>query len=132
MRTHFHRLSLFLTEGRFWYFRLFTSLATIAFGLVCLWQPDLFSQGKSFSGMVWLPQWVWGLVAVAAGALLLCATAGRWRQLAYLLVFFFHISLTISFVLGSGTILTGTTTYGLLALFIAYAGITEPQRFRGA
>lgn len=131
MRPLIHRIHTLITNGQFWFFRLFAALATHAFGLVCLLQPDLFTQGRSFSGMAWLPQPAWGAFAVGVGLALFLTPRGRWRQFTYLLAFFFHISITISFLVGAGTILTGSTTYGLLALFIAYAGITETPRHRG-
>ncbi len=114
-----------LCGGAHWLFRLFTALITLGFGLVCLFQPDLFGQGRSFQGMAWLPQLAWGAGAVITGLLLLALPAGLPRRLAYLAAVFFHLSVTVSFTLGAGTILTGTTTYGILALCIAYATATE-------
>ncbi|EYB67424.1 hypothetical protein DEIPH_ctg041orf0023 [Deinococcus phoenicis] len=119
-----HRL---IFNGPHWLFRLFTALGTFAFGVVCLCQPDLFSHGPSFSGMAWLPQLVWGLVATVAGLALFALPGGLPRRLAYLAAFFFHLCITVSFTLGAGTVLTGSTTYGLLALLIALATITEPH-----
>lgn len=123
-------LSRLVVNGPHWLFRVFAALVTFAFGVVCLCQPDLFSQGPSFSGMAWLPQPVWGLFATAAGVALLAVPGGLFRRLAYLAALFFHLSIAVSFTLGAGKVLTGTTTYGLLTLFIAWAAITEtpPRR----
>lgn len=70
--------------------------------------------------MAWLPQAAWGWLAVLTGLTLVLSATDLGRRIAYLLALFFWIGVTTSLILGSGTVLTETTTYGWTVLVIVY------------
>jgi len=114
VRHHFHDRHILV--------RLLIAGQTLGFGLVFLFQSDLFhsTTSRSYNGMAWMPQIAWGGLAVVTGLGLVAAATDLGRRLAYLLALFFWISVTTSLTVGAGTILTGTTTYGCVIGVIVY------------
>ncbi|SMB91192.1 hypothetical protein SAMN00790413_01031 [Deinococcus hopiensis KR-140] len=116
--------------------RLLIAGHTFGFGLVFLLRGDLIHSqtSKSYGGMAWMPQAVWGWLAVLTGLTLVLSATDTGRRIAYLLALFW-ISVVVSLILGSGTILTGTTTYGWTAIIVykllAARSINEPGEQHG-
>jgi hypothetical protein len=104
--------SLFLDRrkgARFW-----MMIFALAWACACLFSPNFITPNSGFSGLAWLPQYLWGLIMLAmfAGQL---STERRYRVITLGLLFLVWLLIAVGITLGQGVV-TGTYIYCVLAL----------------